>query len=324
MVSHRTARILAIVGVVLLLIGLVSVWYGSSPASVQETATIPPDDAQYQYFSEYDFSVLAGGTVRGTFSSVNVTPVTVFVLNDADYNSYVSGANRSGLYMTTAVNGTINLAVPGWNTYHVIFQHPPAYNGTWQDVAVDLTSTGLDPTFVLGGVAAVLIGLGLIVFGVRRMRAPQAAAPSGVLPSRATYAPPTPPTGPDTAPSGDGLYRIPPPLPGSEEPTASPVAGTAAPGAATRPGEAPTGTVLLTLENRSAVDESVTVSVNGLAVSTTTVPAGTSQQASLPAKLASPFGSMVSVDVVTGGGRRAQQSVFVGAHGTAPITLRIG
>ncbi len=89
-------------------------------------------------------------------------------------------------------------------------------------------------------------------------------------------------------------------------------------------GEPPVGTIVLTLENRSAVDESVTVSLNGVAVTATTVPAGATQKASLRARLASPFGSTVNVEVVTGGGRRARESVFVGAHGTADVTLRIG
>lgn len=322
MVSHRTARILAIVGVVLLVIGAIVAWYGASPASVQDTSLIPPDDTQYQYFTEYDFSVLAGGTVQGTFSVLNGTPVTVFVFNDADYNSYVNGANLTGLYTATAVNGTINLAVTGWNTYHVIFQHPPSYNTTYQAVSVNLSSTGIDPSFFLGGMAAILIGLGLVVFGVRRLRAPQAQAPSGGYGSPDRYGPSSmPPTGPDTSTTGGGMYRVPPPLPGS--PDANPAPFAAASAAAAAPPQA-MGTVALTLENRSTADETVTVSVNGVAVSTTTVPAGTTQQAALPARLASPFGSMVTVDAVTGGGRRAQQSVFVGAHGTAAITLRIG
>lgn len=324
MVSRRAARILAIVGVVLLLIGVLAAWYSSLPLSAAENVSIPPDDAQYQYFSEYDFSVLAGGTVQGTFSASNATPVTVFVFNDADYSSYVGGANLTGVYTTTAVSGTINLAVPGWNQYHVVFQHPPAYNGTWQDVAVSLTSTGIDPSFFLGGVVAIGVGLVLLVFGVRRMRAPKAASPSDTFSRSWTVgAPPAPPARPDTTAGGGGLYRVPPPLPGSSD-SVGPTAAGAAPAAAAAPGDLPQGTVLLTLENHSAVDERVTVSVNGVAVSTTTVPAGSSQQARLPAKLASPFGSMVSVDAVTGGGRRAQQSVFVGAHGTASITLRIG
>ncbi len=322
MVSHRTARILTVVGAALLVIGLLVALYGTTPASVQGTSSIPPDDTQYQYFSEYDFSVLSGGTVSGNFSVLNGTPVTVFVFNDADYNNYVNGANLSGLYTVTGSSGTINLAVPGWNTYHVIFQHPAGYNGTYQDVYVSLSSTGIDPSFFLGGVAAAVIGVVLIVFAVRRLRRAQTAPPSGILESRATYGGPRmPPTGPDTSTSGGGMYRVPPPLPGTPDtaPAAAPQ-----PAAAPAAGPGPMGTVLLTLENQSATDESVTVSVNGLAVSTTTIPAGTTQQASLPTRLASPFGSMVTIDVVTSGGRRAQQSVFVGAHGTAPVTLRIG
>jgi len=322
MLSHRTARILAIVGVVLILVGLFAAWYGSQPASVQDTSPIPPNATGTEYFSEFDFSVLAGGHVAGTFDVVNGTPVTVFVFNDADYSSYVNGANVSGLYTTTAVSGTINVDVSGFGTYRVVFQHAPGYENSTQDVSVDLTSTGLDPAFFLGGMAALVLGAVLVGFGVLRMRTTRPSTPSGILESRATTrAPPAPPSGPDTTPTGSGMYRIPPPLPGLPDNPPKAI-GTAA----TSPAEGapPTGDVVVTIENRSAATESVALYVNGVSVSTLSLPPGTSQQTSVTARLASPFGSMVTVRAVTSGGRRAEQSVFVGARGTASMSLRIG
>ncbi len=317
--GHR-GRVLAVVGVILLLVGLAAAWYSSLPAAANETLVIPPDSGGYEYYSEYSFSVLAGGHVEGTFTVVNGTPITVFLFNDADYNSYANGANLSGLYTATAVSGTIRADVPGFNTYHIVFAHAPGYNGTEQDVAVDLTSTGLDPSFALGGTAAIVVGVVFLVIGVRRMRAPAPVAPSGVLPSRATYAPPSPTAGPDTSTSGGGVYRVPPPVPGTPETIPAPAAATAPP---TDSGEMPKGTLLVSLTNRSPADRTVTLQVNGQAVSTVTVRAGTTEQASLPVRLATRFGSMVLVEAITPEGRRFREQVFVGAGGMGPVTLSI-
>ncbi|HYM40240.1 MAG TPA: hypothetical protein VEY12_08885 [Thermoplasmata archaeon] len=317
MASRRLGRVLLILGVILIVGGLFALFYATLPAGVQETAPIAANDPTTEYFNEYSFGVLAGGTVQGTFSVVNGTPVTVFVFNDADYNSYMNGQNLTGLYTVTAVNGTLNLQVPGWNTYHIVFAHGPGYGSVEQDVAVDLTSTGIDPTFFLGGLVAAGIGALLVVFGVRQARRSRAQGPSGVLDSRATYLPqPVPPVG-GTGPSGGDMYRVPPPLPGTTD-------GSATPPVQPDSAATPTGDVVVTLENQLQGAETVQLVVNGVPVTMLTLPPNTSQVTTVTARLSSPFGSMVTVQAVTSGGRRLEQSVFVGARGTAPVMLRLG
>ncbi len=318
MASRRVVRILIVVGIVFVLAGLFLIFYAMSPSGSQDTAPIPPNDlsTQTEYFSEYDWSVLSGGTVQGTFTVTNGTPVSVFVFNDADYNAWTNGQNLTGLYNVTAASGTLDLQVSGWNTYHIVFAHGPGYGGQEQDVSVDLTSTGIDPGYFLGGIAAAVIGVALAIFAVLRSRRPAQQAPSGVLETRATYMPPAaPPSGPDTTTGVGGMYRVPPPLPGT--------AGTESAAAPTAQ-SAPTGDVVVTVENRSAAAETVQLVVNGVAVTTLTLSPGTTQTTSVTTRLASPFGSMVSVQVVTAEGRKVEQSVFVGARGTAQLNLRIG
>lgn len=308
MASRRRGRILLILGAILIAAGFIAAAYATLPAGTETTAPIAPNDSLYEYFTEFEFSVLAGGTVQGTFSVVNGTPVTVFVFNDADYNAYVNGQNLTGLYTVTAVSGTIDLQVPGFNTYHVVFAHAPGYESQEQDVAVSLTSTGIEPLFFLGGVVAAVIGVALVVVGVRRARRSGVQAPSGVLDSRATYLPPAtpPPEAGAPSPSADA-FRVPPPLPGTPEAAA-----------------APTGSVVVTLENASTSEQTVQLVVNGAAVTSLSVPPGTTQVTTVTARLASPFGSMVSVQAVASSGRRAEASVFVGAGGTARLALRVG
>ncbi len=317
MASRRFVRILIVIGIVLIVAGLFAIFYGMSPSGSQDTAALPPNDpsTQTEYYSEYSWSVLSGGAVQGTFSVTNGTPVNVFVFNDADYNSWVNGQNLTGLYNATAVSGSLDLQVGGWNTYHIVFAHAPGYANVTQDVSVDLTSTGIDPGYFLGGIVAAVIGLVVVVFAAVRLRPSAERPPSGVLESRATYAPqPMPPPGPDTGTGG--MYRVPPPLPGTDD------AGAAA--AAPTPASAPTGNVVVSLENRSAAAENVQLVVNGAVVTALPLAPGTAQSLSVTARLASPFGSMVRVEAVTSTGKRAEGSVFVGAGGTGHVSLRIG
>ncbi len=319
MPSRRTLRVLLVLAIILIAAGFFSITYGTSPSYVSEADPIP---AGWQNFNEFSWSVTAGGTLTGNFSALNGTPVNVLVLNDADYNSFVNGANLSGLYNVTAVTGTISLNVPGFNTYHVIFQHAPGYVNTTQFVYVNLTATGFDPTFTLGGIAAILIGAVLIVYSFRRSR--RTAGAPGTLPSRATIGPPpVPPSGPDTG--AGGTYRVPPPLPGdAASPPAAPIPRGTSPAASSDQVGNPVGTLLVTVQNASAADATLDLVVNGVAVTSMTVPAGQSAQTSVNARLSSPFGSTVTVEAVMAGGRRARQAIFVGAGGTAPVTLRVG
>lgn len=314
MAPRRRGRALIALGAILIVASLFAVFTGLSPSGVQEATALRANDPTAEYFAEVSWSVLSGGTIHGTFSVANGTPVTVFVFNDADYKAYVSGQNVTGLYSVTAPNGTIDLQVSGWDTYHVVLAHAPGYGSQEQDVSVDLTGTGIDPGYFLGGMAVLLIGVVLLIVGIRRTRRLAGPSSSGVLQSRATYLPaPVPPSGPSTTPSGDGVIRIPPPLPGTADAPTQP--STAA--------SAPLGNVVITLENRSTGAETARLIVNGVAVTEVTVPAGTTQMTTVTARLSSPFGSMVSVQAVTSSGRQSEQSVFVGTGGTGQVLLRI-
>ena len=328
MASRRLLRTLLVVAVILVAAGSFSIIYGTSPGYVNETDLIPPGWANY---TEFEWSVVAGGTVQGTWQALNGTPVQVFVYNDAQYGAYVSGSNLTGLYNVTALSGNISLSVTGFDTYHVVFQHPAGYENDTQYVAVELTSTGADPTFTLGGVAALAIGALLIAFVAVRWRR-DARAQQSTGPQWDTFQPASGRSpGWGTPPAGSGGYPVPPSAPGSppgtsppSTPPSGPAAPASAPAAAPVPADAPVGTVVVTVVNRSAADAALDLVVNGVAVTSLTVPAGGSRQVSASAKLSSVFGSTVTVEAAMANGRRAKQAVFVGAGGSAPVSLQIG
>ena len=330
MASRRTFRILLVVAVILIAAGLFSIVYGTSPGTANETDPIP---AGWYNYNEFRWSVLDGGSVQGSWQSLDGTPVEVLVYNDAQYGAYVNGANLTGLYNVTAVSGNLSLSVTGFDTYHVVFQHPAGYENVSQNVSVSLTSTGADPTFTLGGVAAVIIGALLVVFAaVRSRRAAKAQQNAG--PQWDTFQPASGrSSGWGTPPAGTGGYPVPPPMPAPSQggpspptPPSGPAAPASAPAAASpaTAANAPVGTVLVTVVNRSAADVTLDLVANGAPVTSMTLPAGGSRQLSVSAKLSSVFGSTVTVEAAMANGRRARQAVFVGAGGTAPVSLQIG
>lgn len=321
MPSRRALRILAAVGVILIVVGIIMALVGTSPALVSGTGEVPPG---WEYYTEFNKAVLAGGTIQGTWQSLNGTPVQVLVYNDQDYGAFVNGQNLTGLYNATGLSGTISLNVSGFDTYHVVIQHASGYENTDQNVSVDLTMSGADPTFTLGGVAATVVGALFAVYAVRKSR--QAQQSAGTLSGPATMpTSPGQPSGPDSSTLGGGMYRVPPPLPGTPAGRPSPPGRAASGTAASSDGtEGPTGTVLVTIVNRAPADATVDLVVNGAPVTSMTVPAGGSQQISVTARLSSIFGATVTVEAMMAGGRRARQAVFVGAGGTAPVSLQVG
>ncbi len=322
MASRRTFRILLAIGVIALLVGALALASAPAPSVVSETDFLPPGWTNYL---EYPKAMVAGGTIAGTWQSANGTPVQVFVYNDADYGAYANGQNLTGLYNVTAVNGSLSLSISGFDTYHVVVQHAVGYENTNVTVTVQVTLTGWDPTLTIGGIAGLVIGALLITLSARRLRSPH--APAGTMPSRATVQGPPPQDSWEATLGGSGTLQVPPPLPGSPggggAPTPSASSSAASPSAATD-ASAPVGNVLVTVANGGAADASLDLVVNGVPVTHVTVPAGQSQVVNVSARLASPFGSMVTVEAVQADGRRAKQAVFVGAKGTAPLTLRVG
>lgn len=187
MVAPRRSRWVLLIAAVVISAGFAVMVIAVSPSGTQATASIAPNDTANgtEYFAEFGWSVLAGGAVEGTFRVLNDTPVTVYVLDSADFNSFVNGANLTGLYTTTASSGSIDVRVSGWDAYHLVFAHSPAYRTDEQDVAVSLTTVGIDPGFFLSGIAGLVMGGLLIVYARRRSRRPPPAAPDEALDSEA-------------------------------------------------------------------------------------------------------------------------------------------
>jgi len=192
---------LAVVGAILLLGGIAALTSSFQPLTDSATITIP-SGAQWYY--AYDFSLLANGHVSGSFQERTGGSVDVYVLTDAQYKVYDGGGSPQPLFSTAGSSGQLDVALPGSDTFHLVFDHGAGYDAVQQDVDVVITVSGIGPpTYVIAGVVALGIGTVLIAIAAwkerRDKRAPrptfapmQPNVPYYPPPSWAPLTPPVP------------------------------------------------------------------------------------------------------------------------------------
>jgi len=198
----RVFRILLIVGGVLGLAGL-SLVVSSFGSSVSSTTSIPPGPIWYMY---YQFTVLGAGTLRGDYQETTGGSVNLFVLTEAQYESYRTGTNTGSLWsLGSSKGGTIDVALPGSGRYFLVADHGTSYERVQQVVRFSLHLTGIDPTVFVAGVGLLWAGIVVAVFGVLKRRTfatraggrmPLPGVPSSDPPTSNPPEPPEPPAVP--------------------------------------------------------------------------------------------------------------------------------
>src|SRR5437867_2292715 len=211
----RAATIaLAVVGAILLLAGVAALASSFQPLTDSATITIP-SGAQWYY--AYDFSLLANGHVSGSFQERTGGTVDVYVFTDAQYQAYDGGGSPQPLFSTAGSSGQLDVALPGSDTFHLVFDHGSGYDAVQQDVEVVITVSGIGPpSYFIAGIVA--LGIGTVLIGIaawkerRDKRAPRPAfapmqpnvpfypPPSWGPPPQPLAPPVPPPTPPDQCP----------------------------------------------------------------------------------------------------------------------------
>ncbi|HYU06087.1 MAG TPA: hypothetical protein VEM77_02770 [Thermoplasmata archaeon] len=204
---------LAVVGAILLLGGIAALASSFQPLSDSATITIP-SGAQWYY--AYDFSLLANGHVSGSFQERTGGSVDVYVLTDAQYKVYDGGGSPQPLFYTAGSSGQLDVALPGSDTFHLVFDHGAGYDAVQQDVDVVITVSGIGPpTYFIAGVVALGIGTLFIVLAAWKERRDK-------LVPRAMY-PPMQPNVPSCPPPAWG--PLPQPFTPPEQPPTPPDQG---------------------------------------------------------------------------------------------------
>ncbi|HEX9341810.1 MAG TPA: hypothetical protein VF992_11675 [Thermoplasmata archaeon] len=200
---RAAAIVLVVLGAIFLLGGIGGLAYSAVPTTDSSTVTIP-SGADWYYV--YDFPLVTGGHLTGSFEEVAGGTVDVFVFTDTQYKAYDGGGAAQPLSATSGSSGQLDVALPGWDTFHLIFDHGAGYDATQQDVRVEITVSGIGPPiFVFGGIVALVLGVVFLAVAAamkrRERRAPQVWLPPQ-QPNVPYYPPPAwaPPTQPSTPP----------------------------------------------------------------------------------------------------------------------------
>lgn len=297
------------VGIVAALIGLGILFASFGPTTHPLIFTLT---AGANHYVRYQFSVVTGGTVSGSFSAYSGT-VNVWVMTDAQHTAFISGGTLSYLSASSGSNGTFSATLPSGGTYFVETGHGSGYETTVQTGTEEVTIDALPTTPFVASMA--VIGLGAVLLGIGLWWRTKPPRPAFTWSTPPPYLPP-------------GAYGPGPMQGGIGIPPSSPPGWAAGPPMTAPPGGAPVlgtvlGTLLVTVENGSGTDETVEILANGVSTATLQVAGGASGQASLRVQVPSGYGLTVVVEAVSRGGRRAQQAVFIGSVDPAHVSLRL-
>ena len=280
----------------LLVFGGVSLFVAANgPRDRAYTFSLPSQANRYQ---RIQVSILTAGSIEVTYQSDYV--ITVWVMTEAQHAQFLQTGQAQGLGQDTGTSGRLTTALPSGGTYFVEIGHGSGYETTAETGVVRLSLSGLDPTLSVGGLGCVVGGTILAVVGFLYR---------GVAKKReATMSP-------FYGPGGVGAAGY----PGTQYPWPGAAAVAPPPGI----GVPSTGTILLTLENPTSAEETVRILIDDSEVATLTIPAGATQRASLPIGISVGPATPTSLEAVTAGGKRLQQSVTLVPGGAVPVSLRL-
>ena len=162
------AKIVGIIGAILIFGGIfAAVYIGILPSSDSGTKTIP---AGAEWYYVYQVRPLSGGHVSGTFS-VEYGSIDVYVLDQTNYDNLINNGWASFfLGSTGGESGTFSADLaPSGNTY-IVFLHMPGWDGISQSVKISVTVSGIDFTYVVIGIIAMIGGAILIIVARKMIR----------------------------------------------------------------------------------------------------------------------------------------------------------
>jgi|GEM_PF-3597636 len=188
----KAFKVLAIVGGILVSIGLILTVNAIVPGSTTETIAIPAGAEWYAY---YEFSILFSGSVSGEFQVLSSGSVNLYVMTQAQYDGFSLTGDGPSLFTTSGSSGTFSANLPSGGKHFLVFTHGGGWEGVIQDVRTTLRVSGIEPTFFVGGIVLVLVGVALSALGLRKKRQAAAARPPEFPPQPGgvvLYGPPPP------------------------------------------------------------------------------------------------------------------------------------
>ena len=287
--------VVMVMGLLLVLGGASLLVSASQARHFSYTFILPAQATRYQHIQ---INVLTAGAIDVSFESNYA--ITIWVMTEAQHTQFLQTGQAQSIGQDTGTSGGFTAALPSGGTYFVEIGHGSGSETTPETGLVRLGVSGLDPTLFSGGLGCIVGGTILAVVGFLYR---------GVAKKREATAPPLW-YGPRGAVAAG--------FPGLQYPESwaavAPPPGIGVPS---------TGTILLTLENPASAEETVRILLDGSEVATLTVPAGTAQRVSLPTRISAGPATPTTLEAVTAGGKRLQQSVALAPGGAVPVSLRL-
>src|SRR5437879_6600607 len=162
----RAFHILLIVGGILILAAL-PLLVSSLTTSAAATTTIPAGPWRMSYY----FNLLGSGTLRGNFQETTGGSLNLFVLTEAQYSAYQSGADGGSLLsVLSSRGGSFGVALPGSGTYYLVADHATDSFAIAQEIQFVVQVRGINPTTFVVGAGLFTAGVALFLWGTWRRR----------------------------------------------------------------------------------------------------------------------------------------------------------
>ncbi len=142
----------------------------------EETFDIP---AGAEWFYAVEVSIQAGGRIHIDFQETSQRAISVLVLTEGDYDSFLSAEAVPVIESTSGSSGVLALNLREAGTYYLVFMHSAGTHAVPQEVELRYTFTGVqpdEPEWLLVGLGVASVGLGAAVVAMaarRRLRAVQ-------------------------------------------------------------------------------------------------------------------------------------------------------
>ena len=130
-----------------------------------------PAGAQWYYAVEIPFQ--AGGRIHIEFEETSQQAISVLVLAEEDYLSFLNAESVPVIESTSGASGVLALNLREAGTYYLVFMHATVNNAVPQEVDLRYSFSGLrpeEPNWLLVGLGVVTVGLGTAIVAIAARR----------------------------------------------------------------------------------------------------------------------------------------------------------
>ncbi len=165
--------VLIVVGGILALAGIYMSFTGVYSSPQNEPFSIP---AGWDYYYLFEMYLFSGATLKGDFTVTSGTVVDLFMFDDVQYLEYSYSGSAPSLYDVRGMSGSFTLSPVKAGTYYVVLDHGPGNDNSIQSGRINLQITGTDMLCLGPGLALLVIGIILLVMGVKMKKVETAPA----------------------------------------------------------------------------------------------------------------------------------------------------